>query len=253
MAASTARTVTRVIPEVVVEKGEAPPTVLETESKPSPTEEFLMPPGMVMEDVKPKVETTEEKPGEKIKWDYSELLASGTLGNLMKNIHEAAASGTGWDGWKLNENETAQYDKTLGMILKPLMQKVEYLPLVIGILSLAMLEAQHFAGFMKYRKEEREKEEAEAPVQNIPATATTVSPVITAIPTRVNAQGQQISLGGEPMPPSPYDVGPARTADGHLLDNDVPPLRRSDVVPGGVPLPPIHPSQMPNRPPRLNP
>lgn len=246
-----ARVVTRVTPEVI--NNTPPPTVIETESKPAQDETFLPPPGMTIEDVIEKPKAPEKPDDGKLHWDFSELLQSGTLGNLVENLHEAIAAGTGWDGWKLKGNEKGQFDTTLGIMLKPLLQKAEYIPLVIGILNIAMIETNHAVGYMKYNKEKKEQEEAEEPKAEIPQTVTTTSPVISPLPPVVttNPQGQRVSLGGEIMQPSEYDTGPARDSSGNLLDANLPPLRRSDVVPGGAPLPPIHPSQLPQKPPRL--
>lgn len=194
----------------------APPDKIETESIPANDEEFLAPPGMEL----PKEETKKEetKPGEgKLHWDYGKLLQQGTLGDLAANLHHAVAEGTDFPKWELTGDEKGQYDKVLGMILEPLMQKIEYLPLVVGILSLAMIESTKVGSYMKFKKEQnKSKETVQRPVE----TVTTVSP----LPNRP----------AEIIVEEAYDP---RT--GRNLDADLPPLTRRNTEPDvGIPPPP---------------
>ena len=213
-----------------------------TASKPTDKEEYLPPPGMafVPEITEPKDETPKKDEKEKLVWDYSKLLQGGTLGDLSGNLHHGIAVGTDWDGWELTENEKQQYDKVLGMILEPLLAKVEYLPLVLGVLALVSIEGMKIGNYMKFN---RERKEATTKPTTPPATvATGPQPSIppTTAPPIVPTQTTppRVALSGEPLPPSRFDNQPAMDASGQNLDALLPPSNRQAVNNDSLGLPP---------------
>jgi hypothetical protein len=174
-----------------------------TSSAPSPDEEYLPPPGMPSPpkptpEVAGESKKSEEPSKDKIQWDYAKLLQGGTLGDLSANLHHGVAVGTDWNGWELTDSEKNQYDKILGMILEPLLQKVEYLPLVLGVLALVSIEGWKIGNYMKFNKERKEKE-----AQKVPNVINT-----TSVPAPPNAPITPTTVTSPPpptMPPSPFD------------------------------------------------
>lgn len=140
-----------------------------TDSAPSDSEVYLPPPGINSEtptatDVVLEPSETPKEDDGKIHWDFSKLLNGGTLGDLSANLHHGVAVGTGWDGWDLTPDEKNQYDKVLGTILEPLLAKVEYLPLVLGILALVALEGAKIGNYFKWKREEDIKKRPQVPI-----------------------------------------------------------------------------------------
>ncbi len=196
-----------------------------TSSIPTPNEEYLPPPGMPTEE--PVIE--EPKKDEKLKWDYSKILQGGTLGSLSANLHHGIAVGTDWNGWELNKEEQEQYDKILTTLLEPLMQKIEYLPLVIGILSLVAMEGMKVGNYFKYNKERKQKEEPKKPETLVTQTVPSVTRPGTSIP---------VQTFTAPVAPT----GAVNFATGQNLDAMLPPVGRGDRIPQDD-LPPVSPQQ----------
>ncbi|MFZ3356297.1 MAG: hypothetical protein WA549_06010 [Thermoplasmata archaeon] len=212
-----------------------------TSSTPLPKEEYMMPPGMA---VIPPLEEP-KKEDEALKWDYSKLLAEGTLGDLVANLHHTIAIGTDDDSWELTDgtngtqDEKGQFDKTLGMILEPLLKKVEYLPLVLGILSLALIETNHVGKHLKVRKEKKAKETAKTttPVTPAPTTLTTVTPVTP--PPNTFDMGRTTPVQQQPTPPPiPVSNQAIDFRTGEPIKDGLPPIRRDEVTTDlGLPAP----------------
>lgn len=200
-----------------------------TTTAPSSKEEYLPPPGMIEETAPPVNEEnkTETSPAVKegIQWDYSKLLDGGTLGSLSKNLHHGIAVGTDWNGWELNDDETAQYDKVLGMILEPLLAKIEYLPLVLGVLALVSIEGMKIGNYFKFDRDRKKLAEPKTNVAPTPSNnATPTVPPNEVIQPAFPSQ----SVSGETLKPSIYDNMPPPDlglpgSGPRNLDADLPP------------------------------
>ena len=204
-AQNTARVITRGIPP-------------STEEGPANADDFVEPPKLKTDELLPppgqstnKESAVKKEADDKLKWDYSKLLSSGTLGSLVANIHTGLATATEYPGWALDDKEEEQYDNTLGMILEPLLQRVEYLPLVLGILSLATIESFKVIGYLKWKKgKEKAKEEQPKTEEVKPVTEHKVvpqQPVAQPVqqppqedPNRLAVRAVEQELGLPPLP-----------------------------------------------------
>ena len=136
-------------PVVNVPKAEpAPDRVLKVDKA-----EFLPPPPPPKSDFIAPELSVEEEP--KKSW---EGFPFEVVRNVPITIFDGVADASGWPGWKLTKPEEDAYERLLTWLIKNYITDPKYWPLIISLLFIASSLGMKFAGYAKFKKQQKEEE-----------------------------------------------------------------------------------------------